>query len=283
MISPQSWPTVGAVDPSRLTEARLEAHHAIQIVVSLGISFLVHQEDDSHTNLEWLDAAKALAGRLVPAPRPFRGALRLRDLTLLMLDEQGRRQSEFSLPGRTIDSAYAWLKGEAAKAGLDPAILRSEKHYTIPAHPVASGTPFAVAEPKEFHELENYYAGADLLLNSLARITPSASQVRCWPHHFDLATLIALGQDRTIGVGLSPGDDSYREPYYYVSPSPYPTATLPSLQLGEWHRNGWVGAVLTGSRLRGFSDPPGQGEEAGSFLSEAVAKCRELLRVPQSP
>jgi hypothetical protein len=44
-------------------------------------------------------------------------------------------------------------------------------------------------------------------------------------HHFDLATLTTLparNADATgyVGVGLSPGDEYYDEPYFYVSVYP---------------------------------------------------------------
>jgi len=50
----------------------------------------------------------------------------------------------------------------------------------------------------------------------------SASDVLCWPHHFDIATLVTFASDRSSSVGLSPGDGSYDEPYYYVNVHPQP-------------------------------------------------------------
>ena len=42
---------------------------------------------------------------------------------------------------------------------------------------------------------------------------------------------------RTIGVGLSPGDENISEPYFYVTPWPYPPpAKLPKLpEIGAWY------------------------------------------------
>ena len=57
----------------------------------------------------------------------------------------------------------------------------------------------------------------------------------CWPHHFDIATLVKLedGQPanaRSIGVGVSPGDEYYAQPYVYVSPWPrFDAGKLPDL------------------------------------------------------
>ena len=60
------------------------------------------------------------------------------------------------------------------------------------------------------------------------------------------------GEDaRSVGVGMSPGDAGTNEPYFYVSPWPYPRdPSPPELPHGAvWQREGWFGAVLTASAL----------------------------------
>jgi hypothetical protein len=112
--------------------------------------------------------------------------------------------------------------------------------------------------------------------------SPNASAVRCWPHHFDIATLLALDPPttpsnvaRTIGAGLSPGDAGSPGGYWYVTPWPYPVVSEPPPLAagGAWHRTGWFGAVLPLSH-------PDAGDEASNsaFLASAVAACHELLR-----
>ena len=130
-----------------------------------------------------------------------------------------------------------------------------ERPEGLPEHPVATGAPFHLAGSAAPAELERYYAGADRLLRGLRELNPGASPVRCWPHHFDLATLILLDPDadaetaRSIGVGLSPGDAARPEPYFYVLPWPRPTGDLPALDGGAWNTGGWAGRRAGG---RGF-------------------------------
>jgi hypothetical protein len=51
-----------------LGDARLQLHHAAQLVAAMGISYLPHADDDSHTNLGWIDgSASALASHVVNA------------------------------------------------------------------------------------------------------------------------------------------------------------------------------------------------------------------------
>jgi len=123
---------------------------------------------------------------------------------------------------------------------------------------------------------------ADRLLRVLAASWPNASAVRCWPHHFDIATLLALDPAatpsniaRTIGAGLSPGDVDDPGGYWYVTPWPSPAVSEPPPLAagGAWHRAGWFGAVLPLSR------PGGRDEtRVSAFLESAVTACRELLR-----
>jgi hypothetical protein len=116
-----------------------------------------------------------------------------------------------------------------------------------------------------FEELAKWYGNAFLCLNS------RGSPVRCWPHHFDIATQIGSA-DRSIGVGMSPGDGSYPQPYFYVSPSPYPdVSTLSPLGSGSWHTQGWVGAVLTGEEILPKTD---QQRFVEDFMQEAISKLR---------
>ncbi|HEY9621236.1 MAG TPA: hypothetical protein V6C78_12745 [Crinalium sp.] len=91
-----------------------------------------------------------------------------------------------------------------------------------------------------------------------------------------MATLITLpntqsDESKTVGVGLSPGDQSYSEPYWYVSPYPYPElSSLPVLDIGFWHTDHWVGAVLTASQVE-------DEQNLSAFLTAAVERSWELL------
>ena len=86
----------------------------------------------------------------------------------------------------------------------------------------------------------------------MAEERADGSPVRCWPHHFDIATLLTIAPGQTIGVGLEPGDGYYDEPYWYVNQYPAPSAT-PGNQLEgggvlaltrvDWRRAAGIAAV----------------------------------------
>jgi hypothetical protein len=150
--------------------------------------------------------------------------------------------------------------------------------YELP--PLAGGGQrFDGGARAAYAELARWYATADAMLRELVRATPGASPVRCWPHHLDIATLLpgpAAGDGaaaRTIGVGLSPGDASYAEPYWYVTPWPYPPAPpqLPALPGGaSWHRQGWFGAVLPATAALRPAAPVARARGVSEFMAAAV-------------
>ena len=54
------WNAVGAIAPTQLTDARLEAHHAAQWLARAARANCAPVSDDSHTSLTWDSAACAL-------------------------------------------------------------------------------------------------------------------------------------------------------------------------------------------------------------------------------
>ncbi|HXY30866.1 MAG TPA: hypothetical protein VEI06_09145 [Gemmatimonadaceae bacterium] len=272
------WEPLGAPPPTALAEARGQLHHALQITTAVAISLLAPAPDDSHTNHEWVAESRLYATRVIAAPRPFRAALRPADLSLLIVDGAGHGENAFALHGRTVDDAYGWLTRQLKASGADPGRLTRRKHYEIPPHAVASGAAFDLGDGAAFAELARWWRNANAILRALSGAIVGSDPVRCWPHHFDLATILPVDGQRTrsIGVGLSPGDEWYAEPYFYVSPHPPPEGVgLPALPSGRWHTRGWTGAVLTGSAITA------SGEEAGDvttrFLDSATAASRAAL------
>ena len=267
------------IDPqlaTTLTDARLQVHHAAQLATAMGISYLPRRSDDSHTNLEWLSAVGVLASHVVPGDPPFRIGVRVEDLTLCMLSGGDRLLGTIPLHGRTIDDAAAWIRERITDANADASRFTLTRHYTIPHHRVDDGAAFDVGDRASFEQLSAWF---ELAASTLGRVRAAhqGSDIRCWPHHFDIATLVTIAAGRTVGVGLEPGDVYYDEPYFYVNMSPAPGVDALTATLGGggfWHTREWLGAVLPGSHL-------GEGarlrEQVDAFLDSAVDACRALV------
>jgi hypothetical protein len=280
--TPDSDPR-GIPAPSGLAEARLELHWAIQIPAAVARAEIPPLLDDSHTSLEWVAGDALLAGGVTP--RGLRLGLRAATLTLVVLDAAGAHRDELPLRGRTYDEGLAWAADRLGGAA------RGAPPYEMPSHVVARGAPFRGDDAAALAELARWFAFADRLLGEFAATGPlpggHALPVRCWPHHFDIATLIELPRrtpmdTRTVGLGLSPGDESRPEPYFYVTPWPYPDDPAPpELPSGAaWQREGWFGAVLTSSALFAAApdiSTPDRTQRVLSFLEAATRASAVML------
>jgi len=261
-----------------LTAQRLQLHYAIQCAAAASASLLPPQPDSSHAALGWIADLGCVATQPLPGPEPIRVALEPVALAARLLDPQRQVVAELALSGETLRSALDWHGRELAKFGIDREIALVNYPDDFPDHPLARDATFDASGAEQRQTLAEYFALSDRLLDAIAARAPDASPVRLWPNHFDLATLITLagtGEDATtVGVGFSPGDGGYDEPYWYVTPWPYPDkAQLPELPAGDWHTEGWVGAILTASQLDGSNE----GDRVGDFLDAAARACRELL------
>jgi hypothetical protein len=272
------WRPVRPDRARSLNDARLQLHHALQFGTALGIGYLDARPDDSHTNHGWDRAMEAHVSRSVSGPRgDVAIAIRPRDLTALVL-LNGNVLVSIPLDGLTISAATERITAALATAGLDPTRYTLRRHFEIPPHHVGEGGSFDPSDSAAFGQLTAWYANAAFALTRLAADNPGAAEVRTWPHHFDIATLVAAGPGKSNGVGLSPGDDYYDEPYFYVNVYPAPSedrlvATLDGG--GGWHTRDWVGAVLPGSRLS--TDVTAQSQQVRDFLDSALSAGRSLL------
>lgn len=263
------WHPLSHPDPTELRATRLALHHAAQVASAAGTSLLTDQGDFVHTNLSWSPRHQALLGHTVLDGRQV--GLRLADFSLLLLSK-GSVTERLSLRGRTRTQALVWLEDLLATGPI------ALPDYELPPHPVAQGSVFESPPAAHLQELAHWYADAAGLLEGFAASHEGAGPVYCWPHHFDMATLVQVAEGKTVGVGFSPGDGSHDEPYLYLTPWPYPPdhEDLPSLEDGHWHTKDWFGAVLLSSEVVAIPHPH-QAARLDRFLRVAYQGCREAL------
>jgi hypothetical protein len=283
----QQQQITGKIDPRTLTESRLQLHYAVQVIDAIASTLAEPKPDYSHTSFSWNPELQVFVGELIPAVKSFRVALEPVSLTSLILDEQNQKIAEFSLHQKTLAEQINWYKKEIATLGADAdkVVLPSYPRADFPDDKIAHGAAFDANKGKSGRqELANYYAITNLLLQEIVAKEEGASSIHIWPHHFDIATLVTVGNTSngepiTVGIGMSPGDTNYNEPYWYVSPYPSPEITNLTELVGGgfWHTQDWVGAVLKASNVSG------EGEEKikqiQAFLDSALQGSKSLLKV----
>lgn len=260
-----------------LTLARRDTYFAAQVPSALGATLLAAPADSSHTCLHWEAGHGALVGQPVQG---VRAGLDLAGLRWLLLRGEQVIATQRAR-GLTLANGLSWLRHAASEAGLPDRDLKPDG-YQLPADALATGALGISQEPDRV-ALAGWFHDADLLLEQVRAAHPAAGPVRVWPHHFDIATLLDLGQGqgqgqdeigpRSVGVGMSPGDQAIPQPYFYVSPWPVPARRQgPDLPRGRWHTQGWFGALLKAQEV-----PLSDTETAlSSFLDAAIAGAREL-------
>lgn len=275
-----TWIPLHSLASNRLTAARLQLHWAAQIAAAVGYSFIPPEADWGHVSLTGHadTSGYMLVSQPVVAAGGLRVGLRLADLTLVLLNEADKIKHAFALTGHTLDTGYDWLQKVTAPLVSDT-LVRPD--HELPDHPVGRGAVFDSSDREALALLAGWYTNATPTLSAFASAHADASPVRCWPHHFDIASLWSWDPEkdaeegRSIGVGFVPGDTTYPMPYIYVTPWPYPeNAPKLALSAGQWHTDAWFGAVLTLEQL-GPADT--QGARVAQFIEEAVAASGKLL------
>lgn len=271
------WKELKNIDKSVLIDVRLQLHFAAQYCAAFGRYLLPPRKDDSHTSIQWLPDKGVFRTRDLSGAERIRIALDPGNFALLVEERRGEAV-QIKLDGKTrqevLDEFHEVLRSKNVNAEQ----ARLEMPYEMPEHTLLSDGRFQLdASMKEALEvLIACFTNTALLLQKQFYLEDKASPVRTWPHHFDIATLVKVEGNpdpklaKSIGVGLSPGDETYHEPYYYVTPWPYPDREkpLPDLPAGEWHTVGWTGAVL---HFRDLAALPAGDQEgiARQFLKEA--------------
>jgi hypothetical protein len=190
----------------------------------------------------------------------------------------------FALNGRTDAEIRAWLGGEMSSRGFNAAALDAPSPYEMPAHAIATGARYLTRGLEgELGQLGLWYGNAQgmlsLMRKDLVGRKLSPPPVRCWPHHFDLDTLVTFGAGegaRSMGAGFSPGDHYYDEPYFYISLYPGPDiAKLPPLPaLGHWHNKDFTAAVVPAHQIVAAMD---QRSEVERVLRAAIDTAIDVL------
>src|SRR5215471_6754951 len=119
-------------------------------------------------------------------------------LIRFLLLSAARRSEAAGMRWNEVDAKGLWtLPAGRSKTGLDAHALNAPSPYEMPAHAVSHGAAYGPAGLTDsLAELAAWFGNAALSVGCIQRQMIerkfAASPVRCWPHHFDIATLTTL-------------------------------------------------------------------------------------------
>ena len=284
------WQTLGAVSPVRLRDAGHYLRYALQWVERGARCCLESESAAQEEHATYVATYVAWDGELLgmfsPALEEGKGegkrlgkrlGLSFADgVPRLVFGADEEEGEDFVLDGHTDAEARQWVRecveslSYSATSFNDPVLL--------PAHPLAEGARYKVAEHREsLAELSLWFGNAALLLE---RLQAGGEAVCCSSAGFDLS-LRHRRQGRKGGkkgsggsgiVGFCGGDLSYPQPYFYVVADPA-WGSEPewlgegSRGVGVFHRQDFSGFVLLGEQVVQLAEQESMVE---MFLREAM-------------
>lgn len=270
------WQTVSVADYRKLRNARLLAHYGTQWLARAAQAYAVPRPHDGHTNLGWDDRFRGLVTHALP--HGVRLGLRIPDLTLSIIDSN----DALPLDGRSETEVRTWLGAKLQARGFDAAKLDAPLPYEMPHNVIALGARYSIEElGPELSALAVWLSNGQAMLGAiragLVKRKLKAPEVRLWPHHFDMDSLIPLGGSRAVGSGFCPGDEFCDEPYFYISI--YPEPYIPALPLlppvGHWHSYKFIAALAPAHKIVASLDQP---RDIAGFFGISIDAALEALR-----
>lgn len=273
----RGWECAADIAPGLLAEARVQLHHALQLVADVGCKLA----DDADT--VYLPAAHGLATGLARGTRPFRAALGIGDFALHLADAEGEPARSLPLAGKTYAAAVRWLRAELDALGADGAKVTGNTPYDLPPHRILDGAPFTPPGEDVLRELATHFSNAWRVLRFVAENTPDCSAPCCSAAAFACESRTSPAEGIDIAIGFRPGDAERDEPYFYVALAPRPKLGADEIDDlaeleggGEWNDEDWFGAVLPGSAYTIYDTESAQAASVLAFFDSALEQLRTL-------
>ncbi len=243
-----------------------QVHLAAQYLAGAGISFIKKRDDDSHTNIGWSKDSHELS----TWPLSDKGdqlSLSLKTFSLIWSNPEKR--IEFPLNGKSHLEVKTWIKSQAkSNIGM---IYIYHLHYELPYPFPSDDSTFKLESKAELSRISGLFDIGQSSFATVLKKQELTSDLRIWPHHFDLGAYTVASESLSIGFGLAVPDSAIDDFYFYVSgyngDDSVETKNFKALSIGEWQTAEWKAATLRATRVKEDS--------ATNFLTEAIHAFRQ--------
>ena len=219
------------------TDQRL--HLLAQMLTKANQAYVMHEDDDGHTNLFFDPISMSIYGRWKPtATGRALLTIDLSNYCFNWLDDNWQVLCHIPFRDRTISEIEDGLAEHLPTIGLRGNAFKQDLHYDIPdygfsEHPFTSLNDTAVEDWMCYRQLAN-----EACFSILGHLQVPG-EVRIWPHHFDTGIYVQPNNRLGVGFGLAIQDSLVEVPYFYLSAYGLGNvvidySTFSTLQHGEW-------------------------------------------------
>jgi len=223
----------------------IETFHLVsQYLAAASISFKSKKDDDSHTNLIWNVESSSLSTQSLNDDG-ITMSLSFRSFKLTWNDKTSTK--DFDLNGKSHAEILKWIVLMVEASTINKT-YQYQFHYDLPYSSVENEDIFNAGDAKEVNEIIGNLDLAQKEFKEFLAASELESDLRVWPHHFDLGGFVLLQNGTGLGFGLGIPDSVSDTPYIYVSGykghDPVSTDSFTELSIGNWQSGSWNGAVL---------------------------------------
>lgn len=285
------WKHQPTQNTTQLKAAIAQVHRGVQFIAMFGKHYLPHQADDSHTNMEWLENSNAMAGGCCATHKgKVRWVMDVAAFSLQLQDTEGKNLATYALHGKTKAQALDWFKAQLEPLGLEAENMQMDLHYDIPEHETDQGVPFNLFDQALFKRVAHHYANADLVLRHYAKdFLKNASEVRIWPHHFDIGTYIPMVFDevgnaqRSFSLGYAIPDGVVDDFYFYITQwsetNTLDYEGIEPLPVGQWLPEQLHGAALAAEEIASSDTAAAQMQKVSDYMEAGIKTALRLIEV----
>lgn len=260
-------------------------HQAVQFLAITSKSILPPRYDDSHTSFIWDYQDKCFASEWLNVNHTFRLEIDPVSLSLRLNPYKKQSTDTVQLVGKTKKEVYAQLQKILLKWGITMQHFTNEMHYDLPEHKVNKGGKYQTHSIDLHNEVVKHYSNAYLLLSLLKGKNPLTGDIRCWPHHFDIAADFPLitqidNLSMKFSLGFSPANPDFPEPHFYFllrSKEGINLHKKEKLKYGKWYPRDIYGTSLGLGRLTRKMDKDYQVKLIRNYVNESNQVLRDQL------
>jgi hypothetical protein len=240
------------------TKTDQQLHWMCQTIAKANRTYVLRQEDDSHTNLYFDRIGNKIVGRWIETALEKRIlSLNLSNLHFELLNESLESILSVSSIGKNSQEIEQELADGMKALGLDPNGFMDKLHFEIPSYPFAN-EPIQEIDATNMEEWKHYRHLVNEACAMVMGHLQVSGEIRIWPHHFDTGIYITPNEKIGIGFGLAMEDPMAGSPYFYVSGYPINSeisfTDLNELDTGRWEVDGpWKGAIVPLSEIKDLS------------------------------